>query len=64
MFYNGERRHQSLGYQKPDVVYATGQGGSAKIIDKFSHLPESASASPREDKMAYSGNAQQIFCCT
>jgi putative transposase len=64
MFYNGERGHQSLGYQKPDVVYATGQGGGAKIIDKFGHLSESASASPLEDKIAYSGNTQQIFCCT
>lgn len=32
-FYNGERGHQSLGYQTPDGVYATGQGGGAKIID-------------------------------
>ena len=51
-FYNGERPHQSLGYRTPDVVYTTGQGGGAKIIDKFGHLPESASALPREDKIA------------
>jgi len=35
IFYNGERGHQSLGYQTPDIVYATGQGGGAKIIDQF-----------------------------
>ena len=31
-FYNGARGHQSLGYQTPDVVYATGQGGSAELV--------------------------------
>ena len=61
-FYNGERPHQSLGYQTPDRVYATGQGGGAKIIDKFGRLPEPASALPLEDKIAYSGNTQQVFC--
>ncbi len=34
-FYNGERRHQSLGYQTPDQVYLTGQGGGARTIDQF-----------------------------
>jgi putative transposase len=63
-FYNGERPHQSLGYQTPDRVYATGQGGGAKIIDKFGRLPEPASALPLEDKIAYSGNTQQVFCWT
>lgn len=33
-FYNGQRGHRSLGYQTPDGVYATGQGGGAKIIDR------------------------------
>lgn len=34
VFYNEERRHQSLDYQTPDVVYRTA-AGSAKIVDKF-----------------------------
>jgi putative transposase len=63
-FYNGERRHQSLGDQTPDVVYATGQGGGAKIIDKFGRPAEPPSAPRSEDEDAYQGNAQQVFCCT
>lgn len=35
-FYNEERPHQSLGYQTPHAVYASGRGGGAKIVDKFS----------------------------
>ena len=34
-FYNGERPHQSLGHQMPDVVYRTARGGGAVIVDKF-----------------------------
>jgi putative transposase len=34
-FYNIERPHQSLGYLTPDQVYRTGQGGGAKIVDKY-----------------------------
>ena len=34
-FYNGERPHQSLGQRTPDVVYRTGIGGGAVIVDKF-----------------------------
>ena len=35
-FYNSERFHQSLDYLTPDAVYRTGNGGGAKIVDKFS----------------------------
>lgn len=35
MFYNNERKHQSLGYQTPESVYRSGVGGGAKIVDKF-----------------------------
>ncbi|MEY3807617.1 MAG: hypothetical protein RI893_593 [Pseudomonadota bacterium] len=35
MFYNEERRHQSLGYKTPSVVYQTATGGGAKIVDKY-----------------------------
>ena len=34
-FYNGERPHQSLDYQTPDVVYSSGKGGGAMIVDKY-----------------------------
>lgn len=34
-FYNEERPHQSLNYQTPDVVYASGEGGGAMIVDKY-----------------------------
>jgi len=32
-FYNGERPHQSLGQQTPDVVYRSAIGGGAMIVD-------------------------------
>ncbi len=35
-FYNTERPHQSLSNQTPDKVYSTGEGGGAKIVDRFS----------------------------
>lgn len=35
VFYNGERPHQSLGNQTPDVVYRTSTGGGAMILDKY-----------------------------
>lgn len=34
-FYNGERPHQSLADGTPNRVYATGQGGGARIVDTF-----------------------------
>lgn len=40
LFYNEERRHQSLGYATPDVVYRTATGGGAKIVDRFGSVPE------------------------
>jgi len=36
VFYNGERHHQALSYQTPEQVYQSGQGGGARIVDKFS----------------------------
>ena len=38
-FYNSERPHQSLGYSTPDEVYRSGEGGGAKIVDKFGDAP-------------------------
>jgi putative transposase len=40
LFYNVERLHQSLGYTTPDVVYQTGTGGGAMIVDKFNEPTE------------------------
>ena len=34
-FYNHERPHQSLGYLTPEAVYHSGEGGGAKIVDRF-----------------------------
>lgn len=57
-FYNGERRHQSLGYQTPDQVYLTGQGGGARIIDQF----DRRSAQHHRLKTPPPGNTQQVCC--
>lgn len=34
-FYNEERPHMALGNETPTVVYRTGQGGGALIVDKY-----------------------------
>ena len=34
-FYNIQRPHQSLGQIPPDVVYRSGIGGGAMILDKY-----------------------------
>jgi putative transposase len=46
IFYNEERRHQSLGYKTPSVVYSTAIGGGAKIVDKFGGARETSSPVP------------------
>jgi putative transposase len=38
-FFNGERPHQSLGYQTPNTVYQTAQGGGAMIVHRGGGLP-------------------------
>jgi putative transposase len=35
VLYNSQRPHQALQYKTPDVVYASGIGGGAMIIDKY-----------------------------
>ena len=40
VFYNGERPHQSLGENTPDVVHRTAVGGGALIVDKFPRVGE------------------------
>ena len=34
-FYNTERPHQALSYKTPSVVYETGTGGGAIILNKY-----------------------------
>ncbi len=53
-YYNGERPHQSLEYQTPDVVYASGHGGGASIPDHFSDARGESSVSLR-----YAGDSPQ-----
>jgi len=35
VFYNGERPHQALKNQTPDVVHKTAMGGGAMILEKY-----------------------------
>jgi len=42
VFYNSERPHQALGQKTPDIVYQSGIGGGAMIVDKFSPPVEAA----------------------
>ena len=64
-FYNWERRHQSLGYRTPAAVYALGQGGGAKIIDKFGEASGDSSApSPSQATLpGHQETGQQPLCC-
>ena len=41
-FYDDERPHQSLDNRTPDEVYASRQGGSARIVDKFGAAREAS----------------------
>jgi len=64
-FYNQERHHQSLGYRTPAAVYTLGQGGGARIIDKFGGKSEESSgvpASPATDPVCRE-TGQQPLCC-
>ena len=51
--YNGARPHQALGYQTPDLVYRSGTGGGAMIVDKFGGAVEPAPVPLRSTGAGY-----------
>jgi putative transposase len=60
MFYNNERRHQSLGYQTPSLAYKTAMHGGVKIVDRFGGS-DTATASTTPNKAVENG-AAPISC--
>ena len=46
-FYNGERPHQGLGNRTPEAVYRSGEGGGARIVDRFGSAAGSSPAALR-----------------
>ena len=56
--YNSERPHQSLGYMTPDVVYRTGVGGGALIVDKFPRVEDDPSVPLRSTEGSSSTEAK------
>jgi putative transposase len=64
-FYNSERPHQSLGNRTPHEVYASGQGGGAKIVDKFGGAREESHAPlrcARDSSRAETGQRCSAAC--
>ncbi len=55
-FYNGERPHQLLSNLTPDQVYKSGQGGGAKIVDKFCNKES------RSEAITYTGQRSAAVC--
>jgi putative transposase len=56
-FYNGERPHQGLNYRTPDVVYESGEGGDAMIVDKYGSVPDTTTPEPAPELVA--GDARE-----
>ena len=54
-FYNGERPNQALSYQTPDLVYASGKGGGAMIVDKYGDAPGSVLVEEAQGQEATTG---------
>ncbi len=60
-FYNGERPHQGLGNRTPEAVYGSGEGGGARIVDRFGSAAGSSPAALRsagEEPAAEPGQRQ------
>jgi putative transposase len=49
-FYNIQRPHQSLGQIPPDVVYRSGIGGGAMILDKYLRTEKDKKSETEESK--------------
>ena len=64
VFYNGERPHQGLGNESPDVVYRTAQGGGAIIIDKFLRAVEEPSVPLRSTDGSSAADAESTTTAT
>lgn len=60
LFYNNERRHQSLGYVTPDIVYQTGVGGGATIVDKFGDVSESTTSVPLRSTEVVDSDTEEL----
>ncbi len=60
VFYNGERKHQSLGYDTPDEVYRTGVGGGARIVDKYKETEKTSSEKMAKTEAGNRGSAVQL----
>ena len=58
ILYNEKRPHQSLGYKTPDVVYQTGIGGGAMMVDKFSRAEEEPSVPLRSPEGSSTAEAR------
>ena len=59
-FYNGERPHQSLGQETPDVVYQTGMGGGAMILDKYPRAVEEPTVPLRYTECSSTAKARSV----
>ena len=55
-FYNGERPHQGLGNRTPEAVHRSGEGGGARIADRFG---SAAGPSPASLRSAGDGPAAE-----
>jgi putative transposase len=64
LFYNAQRKHQSLGYQTPESVYRSGVGGGAKIVDKFGGAMEEPSVALRYTEDSSIAKAESTAAAT